>query len=549
MAAKKPATQLLLVDYGSQYTHKFARKYLKQGIRAQVISHAKVGKWLKEYDATRLKGIVLSGGSASVLEADAPKLLPQLVELGVPMLAVCLGMQRVVYDFGGVVESNEAHREYAEAKVTVLEPSNPLLKGMPPKFTAWMSHGDSVTKLSPGFTVIAQSEGSSAITAIWDEERKIGGFQFHPEVDNTESGETILTNFANLCGCTADWDPRDLVEEKREEIREIVRKHGPRVVVPSSYGVDSSDVLALVASVVGKDALALYIHTGAQAEGEVEAVRQLAESLGASFEVVYAAERFQQAIVGWFPGPEPGEEHPKSWGKWLGNVFNGFWHDLRQTNDPEKGRIRFKGVYNEILEEKIRAWNAGWLAQGTNAADQIESAKKGDAAHIKSHHNMGMVLSVPEFALLGEMFKDEIRELARKLGLPEEISERHPIPGPAYFLRVLGRPPTPARLGIVAWAHAETAKILRKHGLMQEFSQLVVYLNCVPTVGVKGDGRTEEYTITVRGLVTADFMTGDGYQIPDYVRREITTRLIKHKHIVRVTYDETPKPPATTEPK
>ncbi|NTW14540.1 MAG: glutamine-hydrolyzing GMP synthase [Candidatus Moranbacteria bacterium] len=501
--------KLLIVDLGSQYTMVIARTLREIGFRSVILSSKKAGEWLKK---NQPKGIILSGGSASVTDANAPEVPSCVFDIDVPVLGICYGMQYVAQRFGGQIRSHHERREYGKATVRLLD--DRLFRGVPEReIVVWASHGDSVVDMPQGFEMIAESPATDAIQAMTDGTR-IWALQFHPEVTHTKYGKDILANFVvGICECESDWVAASVIDGIRSEVASV--SSGKRAIIGFSGGVDSTVLSAIVAPVFGKRLLALCIDTGGLRKDELAEIRTNAKYAGVYLRVVRAAKRFQLA--------------------------------LSKTHDAETKRKRFKKVYGRILEEEAKRFGAEFIMQGTLATDEIESGKAGNAALIKSHHNVGLGLKMDELHPFRNLFKYEVRDLGTELGLPSSVSHRQPFPGPGLYVRVIGKPATAERLSILRWADAEVTAILRKHGIYDDISQLVVGLLCVRTVGIKGDGRVYESSVVMRAVRTLDFMTVTGYQIPEDVRREITDAVTKHRRIVRVFYDETNKPPATTE--
>ena len=348
-----------------------------------------------------------------------------------------------------------------------------------------------------------------------NQDKKLFGVQFHPEVEQTEDENKILSNFAEkICGCKVDYFRKDIIEEIRQNTKKEI---GNGVaIIGVSGGVDSTTLAGILAPTLGSQLKAFMIDTGGMREGEVEKVKKITKKAGISLEVIT-------------------------------KYANKFIKEIGTTIDAEEKRALFRSVYGEVFREVARTYNATHMIQGTLATDLIESGSKGNSAMIKTHHNVDLDLGLKEVMPLADFFKFEVRELAREFGLDELLSGRQPFPGPGLFLRVIGTPVTSELLEMVREADYEVTEILKKHKIYEKISQVIVALLGVKTVGVKGDGRVYEYSFVVRTIETTDFMTVKGFYLNKEICEEITGILTKHSKIVRVLYDWTTKPPATTE--
>jgi GMP synthase (glutamine-hydrolysing) len=502
--------KILVIDMGSQYTLVIGRTLRELGYRSAILSPGKAEGWLK---SNKPKAIILSGGSAGVYEENSPQPPKSIFKKNVPILGVCYGMQWIAHNTGGLVVLHNERREYGEATV-ICDTQDDLFRGIMKESIVWASHGDSVEKMPIGFKIIARSENGKVIEAMSNPVKKIWGVQFHPEVTHSKEGKKIIINFIDkIAECETDWQPADMVDDIRNEIAKATQSK--RAIIGFSGGVDSTALSAVMAPVFQKNLLAICMDTGGLRRNELEEIKFNAQAAGVKLKIIKAANRFQKALG-------------------------------KQTHSELK-RKNFKKLYGSIFEEEAKKFKADFIVQGSLATDLIESGSAGKADLIKSHHNVGLNLKVKELHPFRNLFKYEVRELARQLKLPQSISERQPFPGPGLFIRVIGESPTKDKLDIVRWADGEVTDILKKHKIYGDVSQLIVALDCQRTVGIKGDGRVYAYSIIVRGVKTLDFMTAEGYQFPANVRRDISAVVTRHPKIVRVFFDETNKPPATTE--
>lgn len=505
--------QILIIDYGSQYTLVIGRTLRELGVRSIILPPNKVDKWLKNNTP---KGVILSGSNSSVHDNGAPSFPTSLDITGKKyfVLGICYGMQLLAHSLGGRVEKPHEHREYGPSEVT-LELAHPLFAGISEKTEVWASHGDTVINLPKGFRKIAISSGIAGMT---DQGKRVMGIQFHPEVVNTKEGKKMLRNFLDMSGCKADWNPEDLIEQIQKEVLGTIKeeKGEGNVILGVSGGVDSTTLAAVLSAVLGEKLICIAIDTGGLRKDELVELKENTKSAGVkNFSIIEASDEFIK--------------------------------NIGSTIDGEEKRAKFRKVYQRIFEEQIAKHNASFMVQGTLATDIIESGKVGSSAMIKTHHNVGLSFEVDDLHPFRNLFKYEVRELARALNLPASVHERNPFPGPGLYLRVVGTPVTKENIELVREADKTVSDIIKKHALEKDISQLVVALLGINSVGVKGDERVYGHSLAIRAVQTSDFMTAGGYHFPEEVINEITSALTKNKNIVRVFFDMTPKPPATTE--
>jgi GMP synthase (glutamine-hydrolysing) len=512
-----PATpeRVVVVDYGSQYTQLIARRIRECHVYCEVVP-----PWVQTEELRALdpRALVLSGGPASVMADDAPQINEDILDLGIPVLGICYGMQLLLKHAGGLVEA-APEREYGRAELTHAADADPLFTDVPEQSVVWMSHGDRVTRLAPGFEVIGKSE-NSPFAAVRNRERALYGLQFHPEVAHTQAGTAILRNFlTRIAGLSATWSMDEFIATEIERIREQVGS--ARVICGVSGGVDSTVVAVLMQRAIGDQLVAICVDAGIMREDEIAEVRGIfKEGLKIPLNVVDASDRFLER--------------------------------LRSIEDPEKKRIIIGHTFVEVFEEAAAGYpDADFLAQGTLYPDVIESISVwGPSDTIKTHHNVGglperMRLRVIE--PLRMLFKDEVREVADRLGIPREISRRHPFPGPGLAIRVLGEV-TPERLRVLRQADKIVLEEIRRADWYDKLWQAFAVFLPVRSVGVMGDNRTYEHVIALRCVTSVDAMTGDWAHLPPDVLGRISSRIINEvPGINRVVYDISSKPPATIE--
>jgi len=504
--------QILIIDYGSQYTLVIGRTLRELGVRNIILPPQKAKIWLEN---TTPKGVILSGSNWSVYSEEAPTLPTSLDITGKKyfILGICYGMQLLAYKLGGKIEQPHAYREYGPAEIE-LDKTHPLFADVPEKTEVWASHGDTVTKLPKDFSLIATS--GDGIAAMSNKNNNVFGIQFHPEVIETKEGKKILQNFLTLAKCKKDWNPLNLIHQIQKEVLDNVSKNKKKVILGVSGGVDSTTLAAMLMPVLEERLVCVAIDTGGLRADELVELKENTKNAGIkNLEIISAK--------------------------------NDFIKNIAKTIDGEGKRAKFRGVYQKIFEKQIKKYKAGFMVQGTLATDIIESGKVGKSAMIKTHHNVGLSWEVDDLHPFRNLFKYEVRELARILNLPQAIYERHPFPGPGLYLRVVGTPVSKEKIELVREADKTVNDILKKYDIAKDVSQVIVALLGVNSVGVKGDERVYGHSLAVRAVQTSDFMTAKGYYFSQAVVDEVTNALTKHKGIVRVFFDMTPKPPATTE--
>jgi GMP synthase (glutamine-hydrolysing) len=506
---------IVVLDFGSQYTQVIARRIREANVFSSVLPY---NSKLSDIRKQNPVGIVLSGGPASVFAKDSPKPNPGIFKLGVPILGICYGLQLMGKMLGGEVKSSD-RREYGRGTLSI-ERKGTLFSGLPTKLSVWNSHGDSLAKLPKGFRALAKTENSS-YAAIEDSKRKFFGLQFHPEVEHSEKGNEVIKNFlTKVCGCKGDWDMGDFLKASIDQIRDVVGKE--RVILGLSGGVDSSVAAALIHQAIGDQLTCIFVDNGLLRLHEREQVKTL----------------FKNHIPGKLRVAKAGSL---------------FLRKLKGVKDPEKKRKIIGKTFIEVFDQEVsKLGKIDFLAQGTLYPDVIESVPVGGnpAALIKSHHNVGGLPKRMKLKLLEplrELFKDEVRNLGRELGLPESVLMRHPFPGPGLGVRVVGDL-SQTKLKVLREADHIFIEELFKHKLYHKLWQAFCVFLPVRSVGVMGDERTYENVICLRAVTSSDAMTADWAQLPDKFLRKVSNRIINEvKGANRVVYDISSKPPSTIE--
>ena len=506
---------VVVLDFGGQYNQLIARRVRECGVYCEVLPYTAP---MAELKARNPIGIIFTGGPNSVYAPGAPQADPELFTMGVPILGICYGCQLMAHSLGGRVSQaqEDSAREYGKTP-TVFDTSCKLFAGLPEESVTWMSHGDYMAKVPEGFTLTAHSAACPTV-GIADESRGFYGVQFHPEVNHTQYGSQMLRNFLyEVCRAKGDWTMGDYCKTAVAALREKIG--GGKVLLALSGGVDSSVAAALLAEAVGKQLTCVFVDHGLMRKNEGDEVEAAFSKWDLNFIRVDAESRFLEHLAG--------------------------------VTEPEHKRKIIGEEFIRVFEEEGKKIGAvDYLAQGTIYPDVIESGL-GDAAVIKSHHNVGGLPDYVDFKEIIEplrlLFKDEVRQLGRELGLPEYLVMRQPFPGPGLAIRVIGEI-TKEKLDILRDADAIFREEIAKAGLEYSINQYFAVLTDMRSVGVMGDSRTYDYTLALRGVTTTDFMTADWARIPYDVLDRVSVRVVNEVgHINRVVYDVTSKPPATVE--
>jgi len=507
--------KVLVIDFGGQYNQLIARRVREHKIYCEVKSYKTPIDVIRKINP---KGIIFTGGPNSVYLEDSPRMDKEIFELGIPILGICYGAQFMVYGLGGKIEkaNDTALAEFGRTDCE-FDTRSLLFKGLKKKSVVWMSHNDHIATLPEGFRAVCHSD-KCPYGAIENPEKKFYGTQFHPEVNHTEQGFDMLGNFLyNVCGCTGDWTMEGYAQTAIREIRAKVG--GGKALLALSGGVDSSVACKLLAKAIGSQLTCIFVDHGLMRKNEGDEVEAAFADSGVNFVRVNAGERFLSKLKG--------------------------------VTEPERKRKIIGEEFIRVFEEEAKKiGKVDFLVQGTIYPDVIESGA-GDAAVIKSHHNVGGLPDYVDFKEIIEplrmLFKDEVRALGIALGLDEKLVWRQPFPGPGLAIRIIGEI-TPEKIAILQDADAIFREEIAKAHLDRDINQYFAVLTNMRSVGVMGDGRTYDYTLALRGVSTTDFMTADFSRIPYDVLETVSNRIVNEvKHINRIVYDITSKPPATIE--
>jgi len=507
---------ILVLDFGGQYCHLIARRVRENEVYSEIVPHDISPKKIDELkEKFHVKGLIISGGPLSVYQKNSPKCDPKILDMNIPILGLCYGHQLIAHLAGGVVKPGEK-REFGITYAIIEKPVG-VLKGLNRKEKVWMSHSDVVYSIPEDYEVLAHTE-NCPVAAFKHKKKQIYGLQWHPEVVHTENGAKMLRNFIfEVCGCERNWKMEDFVEKAVREIRQTVRDG--RAIIALSGGIDSSKATALAAKALGKRLTAVFVDHGFMRSNEPEFVQQTFKKFDIHFISVNAEERF--------------------------------FKKLREIRDPERKRRIIGEEFIRVFEEIAEKVGAEYLIQGTIYPDRIESGFRRFSDKIKTHHNVAGLPTKMKFKAIVEplrdLYKDEVRRVAQRLGLPKEIVWRQPFPGPGLAVRVVGDV-LPEKVEIVRKADAIVREEIEKSGLEKNLWQYFAVLTGTKSTGVKGDARAYGYTVAVRVVESREAMTASFAKIPYEVLERISTRITNEiPAVTRVVYDITHKPPATIE--
>ncbi len=511
----KPDT-ILILDFGGQYCHLIARRIRENKVYSEIVPHdisaAEIGNWQEKVN---VKGLILSGGPQSVFEIDSPKIDPRILELNLPVLGLCYGHQLIAHLTGGTIKPAEK-KEFGAIYATIDSP-NDILKDLKSREKVWMSHSDTVYRLPKEYETLAHTE-SCPVAAFRHQRKPIYGFQWHPEVIHTENGGMMLENFLfKVCRCQPNWSMEDVIQKAVDETRRILDEG--KVIVALSGGIDSSTATALATRAVGKSLTAVFVDHGFMRANEPEFVKDIFSKFDMNFLAIDARQRFLQK--------------------------------LKRVTDPEQKRRIIGKEFVRVFEEEARKVGAEYLLQGTIYPDRIESGFRKFSDKIKTHHNVAGLPTKMEFKAvvepLRDLYKDEVRNVAKKLGLPNKIVKRQPFPGPGLAVRIIGEV-TEAKLNIVRKADKIVTDEIERACLQDRLWQYFAVLADTKSTGVKGDSRAYGWMVAVRIVESREAMTASFAKIPYEVLERISSRITNEiPEVTRVVYDVTHKPPATIE--
>ena len=507
---------ILVLDFGGQYCHLIGRRIREHGVYSEIVPHDITPDEIKTLNEKfNVKGLILSGGPASVYEPNAPKIDSRILDVNVPILGLCYGQQLIAQMANGKVKP-AACKEYGIAYVAIDKPVG-VLKGLGRREKVWMSHGDTVFAMQPEFEVLAHTE-NSPVAAFRHKAKPIYGLQWHPEVVHTENGVQMLRNFIfEVCKCTANWQMEDLIGKMVDEVKAEVGE--AKAIIGLSGGIDSSVATAIAAQALGDRLTAVFVDHGFMREGEPEAIRN-------------AFEKFEINLV-------------------VANAQKRFIEKLKGVTDPEKKRKIIGEEFIRVFEEIAENAGADYLIQGTIYPDRIESGFRKHSDKIKTHHNVAGLPAKIKFKKilepLRDLYKDEVRKVAKMLGLPKEIVNRQPFPGPGLAVRIIGEL-TEDKVKVAKKADRIVTEEIEKNGLAENLWQYFAVLTDTKATGVKGDARAYGYVVAVRAAESREAMTASFAKIPYQILEKISTRITNEvPEVTRVVYDVTHKPPATIE--